>query len=186
MGASIVWGLVESAAMKMSVREKLNDGRLGVGIAVAFLAVAGGILAYMLWPTPRADALSLYYSDDDGQSYFKDSVYKFPPFDHGGKPADEAMVVVDQGSKIVAYLARYTPEAQKKLADLYNQDVNNHMSDKDIQHNILTYMHDPSIFLRGQECKIPGPGNKWIPRAQFSGAMIKTPSGELPERTVFP
>jgi hypothetical protein len=172
--------------MSTSVREKLNDGKLGVGIAVTFLAIAVGILAYMLWPAPRINATSSFYSDDDGQSYFKDSVYKFPPFDHNGKPADEAIVILDRGSKVVGYLVRYTPDALKKLTDKYNADVNNGMSGKEIQHDVLTYMHYPDIYLQGQECKLPGPNNKWIPRSSFSTAMIKTPSGDLPEGAVLP
>ena len=172
--------------MLMNVREKLNDGKVGTGIAIGFLAVAGGILAYMLWPAHRVDALSLFYSDDDGQSYFKDSVYKFPPFDHDGKPASEAFVILDRGSKVVGYLVRYTPDTHKKLTDRYNSDLSNHMSDKEIQHDVLTYMHEPDIFLRGQECKLPGANNKWMPRYAFSTAMIKTPSGDLPEGAVTP
>ena len=172
--------------MDMSVREKLNKGKLGVGIAVAFVAIAGGVLTYMLWPAHHADVASLYYSDDDGQSFFKDSVYKFPPFDHNGKTADEAMVLVDRGSNFVGYLVRYTPEAQKQLTDRYNQSVNNHLSDKEIQHNILTLLHDPEISLHGEEIKLPGPGNKWMPRSSFIATMVKTPSGDLPEGAVFP
>lgn len=172
--------------MNLKVREKLNEGKIGVGIAIAFVAIAAGILTYMLWPAHHVDATSLFYSDDDGQSYFRDSVYKFPPFDHDGKTAVEALVILDRGSKVVGYLVRYTSEAQKKLTDKYNDDVNNHMSDKDIQHDVLTYMHNPDIFLRGQECKLPGPGNSWIPRGSFSTAMIKTPSGDLPEGAVLP
>jgi hypothetical protein len=172
--------------MNMSVREKINEGKLGVGIAVTFVAVTGGILAYMLWPAHHVDATSLFFSDDDGQSYFKDSVYKFPPFDRDGKPANEAIVILDRGSKVVGYLVRYTPAAQKKLTDRYSADVSNHISDKEIQHDVLTYMHDPDIFLRGQECKLPGPNNNWMPRYAFSTSMIKTPSGDLPEGAVLP
>jgi hypothetical protein len=172
--------------MTMNVREKLNEGKTGLVIAVAFLAVAGGILTYILWPAHRIDSTSRFYSDDDGQSYFKDSVYKFPPFDHDGKTADMAMVAIDRGSKFVAVLIRYTPEAQKKLTDAYNQVVNKNESDKEIQHNILMYMHDPDINIRGEEVKLPGSGNKWMPKSSFIGTMIKTPSGDLPEGVVDP
>jgi hypothetical protein len=170
----------------MSVREKLNKGKLGLGIAVAFVAIAVGILAYTFWPAHHADATSLYYSDDDGQSFFKGSVYKFPPFDHNGKTADEAVVLIDRGSDFVGFLVRYTPEAQKKLTDTYNQAVNNNLSAKEIQHEILTLMHNPEISMRGQEVKLPGSGNKWMPRSAFNPNTIKTPSGDLPEGSVFP
>ena len=173
--------------MNASVREKLNDSKLGPIVAAGFVVVAIGVLVYLLWPAHRADATSLYYSDDDGKTFFKDSVYNFPPFDHNGKTADEAMVLIDRGSNFVGYLIRYTPAAQKKLADLYNDDVNNrHLSNKEIQHDILMMMHNPDISLRGQEIKLPGPDNKWIPRSQFSTVTVKTPSGDLPEGSVFP
>jgi hypothetical protein len=172
--------------MDMSVRDKLNEGKLGVGVTIAFLAIAGSVLAYMLWPAHHIDPTSAYYSDDDGQSYFKDSAYKFPPFDHDGKTAVQAMVFLDHGSKIVGYLIRYTPEAHKKLTDMYNGDLEKNLSSKDIQHDVLTYMHNPDIFSRGQECKLPGPDNKWMARASFITTMIKTPSGDPPEGVVLP
>lgn len=172
--------------MDMTVREKLNEGKLGKVIAVAFTVVAVGALIYLLWPAKRAvDPLTLFYSDDDGQSYFRDSVYKFTPWDDGGKTAYEAFVVLDHGSKVVGYLVRYTPQALKTLTDRYNDDLANHMSAREIQHDILTLKHAPNIYF-GEECKLPGAGNKWIPRGSFSAAMIKTPSGDPTEGEVLP
>jgi hypothetical protein len=156
--------------------------------------IAGGLFfaaivvaACSFWPFEHKPNLSeMFYSDDDGRTYFKDSIYKFPPFDHGGRIADVAVVIEDSGSKAVGYLVRYTPEAQKELTDKYNNDVNNHLSETEIQHDILTFMHDPDIYLRGRECKLPGANNNWMPRSSFDTATIKTPSGDLPEGGVFP
>lgn len=172
--------------MTTSVREKLSEGKLGLVAGISLIAVAAVIIVYYCWPAPRANALYLYYSDDDGASYFKDSVYKFPPFDHDGRQAVEARVLLDRGSKFVGYMIRYTPEAQKRLQDRYNEAVNNHMSSADIQHDILTFMHSPEILGRGQEAKLPGADNKWVPMSRFTTAAVKTPSGDLPEGAVFP
>ena len=175
------------SAYDISIRESLQHRRTGVIVAAVLFCAAIVIAGYNFWPFGhKSNSSEVFYSDDDGQTYFKDSVYKFPPFDHNGKIANAAMVIQDQGSNVVGYLVRYTPDIRKRLADRYNDDLNDHMSDMEIQHDVLTYMHDPDIYLRGEECKLPGPNNKWIPRASFSTSTVKTPSGDLPEGGVFP
>ena len=175
------------SAYDISIREIIQRRGMGATVAAILFCAAIAIAGYNFWPLGhKPNPSEAFYSDDDGQSYFQDSVYNFPPFDHNGKVANQAMVIQDHGSKVVGYLVRYTPDAQKKLAGKYNDDVNNHLSDKEIQHDILTLMHDPDIYLRGQECKLPGPDSTWKLRDSFSTSTVKTPSGDLPDGAVFP
>jgi hypothetical protein len=175
------------SAYDISIRETLQRRGIGTTLAAVLFCAAIAIAGYYFRPFGHKPNYSeIFYSDDDGKTYFKDSIYKLAPFDHNGRTANEAIVIQDHGAKVVGYLVRYIPEAQKKLTDRYNDDVNNRLSDTEIQQDVLTYMHEPDIYLHGQECKLPGPDNNWMPRYSFSTTMIKTPSGDLPEGAVLP
>jgi hypothetical protein len=164
----------------MSVREKLNDKKLGTAVAIGLLLLALAILGiYLLshW-TPKADVLHSYYSDDDGQSYFEDSVYKFPPYDHSGKTAYLVTLAVRNGSKSVAYLSRYTPSAQKQLQDEYDKLIKN---GEPLQHDMLTLI----VSLAPQmEVKLPGGGHPWIPASRTGTLDLRGPDGNLPEKII--
>jgi hypothetical protein len=172
--------------MTMNVREKLNDGRLGIGIGIAMIAIAAVAIYLYVRPTsPRVNATELYYSDDDGASYYKDSVYNFPPYDHNGKTAYQVMVFDDGGKHFIGYLVRYTPAAHKQLVDRYNDALSSHLSDRQLQQQMLDFKDGP-IMSWQIEVKLPGPGNKWLPRSAISSFQIKGPSGELPDGIVYP
>jgi hypothetical protein len=172
--------------MTTSVREKLNDGKFGIIVGVVMVALAGLAIYYYTRPAfPHVDATQLYYSDDDGASYYKDSVYKFPPYDHNGKTAYQVTVLSDNGHKFVGYLIRYTPDAHKQLEDKYNDAINSHLPDRELQQKVLDFMHGPQIGWQ-MEVKLPGPDNKWLPRSALGTLNIKTPSGQLPDSIVYP
>jgi hypothetical protein len=84
----------------MSVREKLNDKKVGTGVAIALFILAISIMAFYFlahWHH-TVDVTKGYFSDDDGNSYYKDSVYNnFPPFDHNGKTAVQAVAAAIRG-----------------------------------------------------------------------------------------
>ena len=63
-----------------------------------------------------------FYSDDDGQSYFRDDVSKDFPFDHDGKQAYRAYVFqIGGGKPFVGYLERINDKAIAKLLPLQSQ-----------------------------------------------------------------
>src|SRR5450755_960219 len=107
--------------MTTSIRDKLNDKKVGFGVAAAMLLLAGCILTYYFisHATEKPNVNTAYYSDDDGQTYFVDSLYKFPPFDHGGKTAVQAILAESNGHKFVGYLKRFKPAAQTQLQQKY-------------------------------------------------------------------
>jgi hypothetical protein len=164
----------------MSVREKLNDKKLGTGVAIGLLVLALLVLGHYIlshW-TPKADVMHSYYTDDDGQTFFEDSVYKFPPFDHDGKTAYLATIGVTGGHKFVAYVSRYKPEDIKQLQAEYDRLTKN---GEPLQHDMLT------LIVRlgaNMEVKLPGSGHPWIPAYKTGSLDVRGPDGKLPEQVL--
>jgi hypothetical protein len=165
----------------VGLRETLNENPRYVTISTAALIVI--VLAWLLWPSGGSGtapgttgAAQVYFSDDDGKTWFPDDVTKIPPFDHGGKQAVRARVYQAGGKKFVQHLERYTPDAQKKVADLYAKGKR---------------MNDPTLFLQiqheGMEVKLPG-DKEWTKMSNTAASQkIITPkpppgvSGEMEE-----
>jgi hypothetical protein len=158
----------------MSVREKLNDGRVGVTVGVVFIVFALAIGVWYFKPAARPDPYSAYYSDDDGQTYFQDSLFRFPPFDHNGKTAVMAELYQDtQGHRFVGYLLRYVPQTQKKLEDKYAQAEGANQAQ-----TMLGVLSDPSVGVAGMEMKFPGADKKWTPYSHNLYPSIVAPDGD--------
>ena len=111
-----------------------------------------------MWPTkPHQSATGTFYTDDDGQTYFRDSIYKFPPWDHDGKQANIAMVYSSASGNFVAYQVRYTPAAQKELQDLYAKAQSGECPLSDVNRLMTTNR----IGLGGKQVKMRG-STKWV------------------------
>lgn len=173
--------------MHMGIREKINDSRVGPMVGIGMLVAAVAIGLYYFWPGgPHIHYAQAYYSDDDGQTYFKDSVYKFPPSDHNGKTAVQAVVYEDaHGNKFVAYLQRYTPDALKRLQKTYS-DVSSSGNPKQLQQAVLDLIQSPQISIGGTEIKLPGASNQWTSRGRMMAPSIKMPDGGDAGTMVFP
>ncbi|MGD0770968.1 MAG: hypothetical protein ABSB42_22520 [Tepidisphaeraceae bacterium] len=158
----------------MSVREKLSRGATGVAVGVVLLAVAGASIAYHFWPSgQRANPYKAFYTDDDGRTYYKDSIFNFPPYQHDGKTAVWAMVFEDDaGHDFVGYCERYTPDVRKELQQKYDEGVRNNTP-----RAVLDLMNMPSISVGGMEVKMVGEGNPWLPRSRMEHPVVKVPGG---------
>jgi hypothetical protein len=165
-------------SQKMGIREKINSTKIGAVVGISTLGAAIAISAIYLWPSgPHINYRMAFYSDDDGRTFFEDSLYKFPPFDHDGKTAVGAVVYVDaHNDKFVGYLTRYTAETKRQLQKIYD-DTSAHGSATDVQRAVLDYLHSPPVAGSGSEVKLPGPGNPWMPRGQMMNPPIKMPDG---------
>jgi hypothetical protein len=144
----------------MKIRKAL-EGKpiMGIALGVVLLALAGLILARQLWPAKRANLSQAYYSDDDGRTWFEDSVYRVPPFDHDGKTAVFAEVYTyDNGSKeFCAYLAKYTPAAKARLEQALSA------AEKAGQPpNSVALYRDATFMGEAMLVKKPGSGNDWV------------------------
>jgi hypothetical protein len=109
-----------------------------------------------------------FYSDDDGQTYFVDSVDKLFPFDHNGKQAYRAYVFkCGDGTTFVGYLARYTDSAKSRLQELMARPYN----------EVAQQIADAESA--GTEVKKPG-DSTWYPQTSPRAAEIllpKSPKG---------
>jgi hypothetical protein len=156
----------------MSIREKINGNpAVGIAVAIGLIVVAVAVGAFSLNLSHRSDPHSGFFSDDDGQTYFKDSIYKFPPFDHDGKTAVAARVYTDGKHNFVGYLERFTATAKKRLEEEYNKGT------PDSSVTVINLMISPGIAIDGMEVKKPGPDNNWVPRSRMAHLPTPTAGG---------
>jgi hypothetical protein len=159
----------------MSVREKLND-KVGIGVGIALLAIAAVVIGYYYFSTAhfRPNVTQAYFTDDDGHSYYKGSIYNFPPYDHDGKTAEMVILGVSNGSRSVALLMRYTSAARQELQKKYDDAVKNGLP---VQETVLGFMHTSQI-ANNMEVKLPGSGDNWVPKSQMGTLNVKAPNGQ--------
>jgi len=159
----------------MSIREAIN-GKPIVGLSLAGLLIFL-VFAIVYHYTGRPSEMSRvgtgYFSDDDGQTFYRDSLYNFPPHDHGGKTAVMAVVFSDGQENFVGYLQRLTPAAKKELEDEYAKVQNGSATLSDMNGLIGT----PEIRDDGTEIKAPGAGNQWTLRSRSPQIVPKSPNG---------
>ena len=157
------------------IREKLAESKVGgIVVAIVLCLIAGALLTIELWPSQQRVDLSVnFYSDDDGKTYYTDSVYNFPPYEHNGKTAYRAFVYQSDHGKFVGFLLRYRPDARKKLQDTYNKAKASGASN--IQQQVLQAMADVRF---NTETKLPGQNN-WVPMGN-AFPRFKSPDGSLP------
>ena len=130
-------------------------------VAVVIFLVAGTVAFFSLRPTPKVIIDNAYYTDDEGKSYFTDTIYRVPPFDHDGKTAVRAMVFTyDNGNKeYVAYEMRYTDEWKKKLDAACAQAVKDGRALSSVQE-----FYSRDLADHGWEVHQPGSASAWVSR----------------------
>ena len=151
----------------MSVREAINNKKsVGVGASILFLAAAAVILIYTQMPEHRIKGDKTFFTDDDGQTWFSDSIFRTPPYDHDGKTAVRAMIYsYDHGNKTYcAYLMRFTKDAKKRLDDAFADAAR-----QDKPPSSVGLFTDRQLSLTGMEVKLPGPGHSWVVRGTDEG-----------------
>jgi hypothetical protein len=163
----------------MGVREAINQGKSGVVAGVILICFAVAIAVYYLRPTPHANGELSFYTDDDGQTFFEDSAAKFPPFDHDGKTANQAMVFENtKGLRYVGFQRRYRPEIKQKLEKQYADDVAQN-------HPEYIYSQAAAFDISGVEIKLRGK-SKWIPQGQDLNPDVTAPDGDIYVKPVDP
>ena len=101
----------------MEIRKYLNENPLvAYGLAGGFvlLAIVFGIWYVMSGSAPppltsKPDFTKGFYSDDDGKTFFVDSVKKATPFRHNGKDAVRVYLFRCGSTTFVGLLGRNTP-----------------------------------------------------------------------------
>ena len=148
----------------MSINSLLSKNRMATGILCVVLISASALyLYYTMRPAPlKVTPPTRFYSTDDGQTFFQASTYDFSPCQIAGKPALQAAVFVNAAGKpFVAYLIKYTPEAQDFLRGI------NVAPDADPT-------APTSALNRGTLVKLPG-SPTWIPQSDPAASPIINP-----------
>ena len=151
----------------MSIREAINQKKsVGVGVAILILVLAVLILVYSQMPAHRIKGDKAYFTDDDGQTWFLDSSYQTPPFDHNGKPAVRAMLYsYDHGHETFCpFLMRYTDSAKKRLDDAIAEAARQGKPPISV-----VLFNDPELNKTGVEVKLPGLGHAWVLKDSTEG-----------------
>jgi hypothetical protein len=103
----------------MQLRETVNSKQTLVVTIVGLLIVIAAIITIRQLGTRNVVPISneLFFTTDDGKTWFKAPDDSIPPFDHNGKPAVQAFVWTCDGGKsgFVSHLQRYTPEGRKRM-----------------------------------------------------------------------
>jgi len=183
----------------MGIRETLNEKKgVSTAVAIGFVAIAIALIVWQVTATggPSGPA-QLFFTTDEGQTYFGADASSLPPFDHDGKQAVRAHVYECNGKPFVAYVERYKPEAKKALlaragkapAEAAPAEA---ASDEPPQArgmppeaagraNYATFQ-GPSLY--GRELKRPGEKD-WTSSGDFAKAaqiqQVKCPDGSAPE-----
>lgn len=102
----------------MGIREKLNQNPgITTGITIGIIVIALGAIAWQLFGGGDnfSPITQMYYTTDDGQTYFADDANKMSPFEKDGKEAVRCYVFkCSDGKPFVAYLERLSKEARPK------------------------------------------------------------------------
>jgi hypothetical protein len=142
----------------VSVREQINSNpKVGVGLAALLAVVAGAMIYHFHEPALPGFPTGAFYSDDDGKTWFKDSIYRFAPFDHDSKTAVMALVFSDGQGQFVALLERYTAQTKKQLEDMYERTQDGTQPVETLKRLMFSRV----TRANGIEYKVPGDGNKW-------------------------
>lgn len=145
----------------MGLREKLIGKPVaGSIIAGLMLVVAAILLARAYWPESKADLSRAYYTTDDGKTWFADSAYLVPPFDHRGQTAVIARVYsyADGSKSFCAYLAKFSPEAKVQL-----ESAQAEAKQKGQPPGTVSLYSDPQFLRKGTLVKKPGaPDSAWL------------------------
>jgi hypothetical protein len=166
----------------MGARESLA-GRFGPGIGALILLVGIALIALQYvggGNAAAAPARTVFYTDDNGKTFFKDN-FKAAPFDHNGKQAYRADVFKSpDGKEFVGLIYRCTDAGRKEMESYIAKGVKD--SDGSIRR---------AIEQRGMQVKLVTADDKgWaladdvtVERLQ---TMVRPPSGSGPVTLVAP
>jgi hypothetical protein len=104
----------------MGVREKLNQHRMAtIGATCAAIVLAIGLVAWQTRPASGGGAGAggkLFFTIDDGKTWYLDDAKCIPPYTKDGKEAVRAYVYqAGDGTQFVGFLERYSPAGKKVL-----------------------------------------------------------------------
>ena len=140
---------------------------------VLILAVFGGAVFayphfYYSTPTAREKYTYVFFSNDDGKTYYVGDIFQIPPISQGSKTVVRAHVFSyeDGSHAFVGYLGRYNSEWKHRLEEAVENAKNRYGTE-----GIPTIVYD-SHQSGGTEVKRPGEGNDWVPLLSPEGQRV--------------
>ncbi len=144
----------------MGIRESLNQNpAITTGITIGIIVIALGFIVYQIVGGDGAGSpvTEMYYTTDDGATYFADDANKVAPFDKDGKEAVRCYVFkCSDGKPFVAYLERMQKDAKVKYEAALKASAN-------APEGAPPSMDLEMIQMEGMEVKKPGDA-KWAKR----------------------
>ena len=160
----------------MGIREQLNQNpAITTGVTIGVIVIALGFIVWQLFGGAGGPSAvtEMYYTVDDGKTYFADDATKVAPFDHEGKEAVRCYVFkCSDGKPFVAYLERMSKDAKTK----YEAAL---AASKNANDNGQSMMEAEMLAAEGMEVKKPG-DPKWLVRSMPDAdkvTMINCPDG---------
>jgi len=102
----------------MGFRERLNRSpKITFAVIAAVILVAIAYAYVGSSDSTNASDPKLFYSADDGKTWFKDSAYLPAPFDRDGAQVVCAKIFTDGSHERVCYLQRFKAPAQARLTE---------------------------------------------------------------------
>jgi hypothetical protein len=146
----------------------LKGSPLSIGFGMIALAVALFLLVrFFSGGTPQTTVATLYFTSDDGATWFPADINQIPPFMRDGTPAVQAMLFSPDGSLAgaqVAYLLKY-PDA---VRDRFVQAIESGKGRASVDYGLKPT--DVLVKRRGDA--------QWITKAQAqSSGFFKAISG---------
>jgi hypothetical protein len=121
----------------MGIREAMNGHPQATkGVVSLFVLVAVAAVSVQLFGGQRRIVTELpdvYFTDDDGKTFFAAGQDNIPPFDHNGKQAVAAYVFRCEGQEFVGYVARFTPEAHRRIVSTKKITAEDEKSGREIK-----------------------------------------------------
>jgi hypothetical protein len=160
----------------LGVRRLFKQRQSAVAALAVLMIVGAGVATYLQMRDDGSSSGDVYFSNDDGKTYFADSATKVPPFEKDGKPAVRAHVFECGGKRVVGYLSRYTPEAIQALRDA--------RAARDAGRPPPNVAALASIGTTGLQVKRPGEA-QWVSQADARRAtavrVFRCPDGSTPQ-----
>ena len=156
----------------MGLRAFLNGKPVLAAVAGGLMvAVAVGSMVHYMNNVGPHRITQVYFSTDDGKTWFADSVEKIPPFDHDGQEADRVYLYhAASGTPFIAYLQRYTKagkrEAEKLWADAHAK------ADAAGGRVEVDQIALDGLTMNSAEVKKPG-GTQWYQTSKAPAAVMR-------------
>lgn len=143
----------------MALRDALNKNQPVVLGVVIVAIIAAGIVIYRQFAGGGTGKVSqVFYTVDDGKTWFADDVGKIPPFQVDGKEAVHAFVASCNGKMFVMFMQKYSDEGKKLIDDLSKK-----ASSSSEQNDAIRGVQNN---MRFRLCKRPG-DKDWIPMSEI-------------------